>query len=177
MVSGRRKSSLQQGVFVGRQGIVLVAAAVLVGAFSACTRTAVQSPPVIGNSTGSAAAGNVTGAGSSRAAVESFLVAVKSSDLQAMSGVWGTRKGPARDLMKREELEKRLVVMQCLLMHDKWRFVEDSPRLQTAGHQQWQIELTRKSSVAKTTVNTVPGPGGRWFLEDVDVLPLKDFCR
>ena len=42
---------------------------------------------------------------------------------------------------------------------------------------QWQIELTRKSSVAKTTVSTVPGPGGRWFLEDVDVVPLKDFCR
>ena len=163
---------------MGRQGIVFVAAAALVGVFSGCTRTAVQSPPVVANSKGSAAAaGNVIGAASSRAAVESFMVAVKSSDLQAMSGVWGTRKGPARDLMKREELEKRLVVMQCLLMHDKWQFVEDAPRLQTGGHQQWQIELTRKSSVAKTTVATVPGPGGRWFLEDVDVLPLKDFCR
>lgn len=163
---------------MGRQGTVLVAIAALAGALGACTRTAVQSPPVITNSNASAApTGNVTGAGNSRAAVESFLAAVKSSDLQAMSGVWGTAKGPARELMKREELEKRLVVMQCLLMHDKWRFVEDSPRLQTGGHQQWQVELTRKSSVAKTTFNTVPGPGGRWFLDDVDVVPLKDFCR
>lgn len=148
-----------------------------VAAFAACTRQVSTSPPVIGNSSAPANSGNITGAATSRGAIESFLAAVKSSDLQGMSGVWGTNKGPARDLMKREELEKRLVVMQCLLMHDKWRFVEDAPRLQTGGHQQFQVELTRKSSVAKTTFNTVPGPGGRWFLDDVDVTPLRDFCR
>ncbi len=164
-----------------RQGIVGIAVAALVGSLSGCTRTIVQSPPVISNASAPAPSspgvGSAVGASSSRAAVESFLAAVKSSDLQAMSGVWGTDKGPARDLMKREELEKRLVVMQCLLMHDKWKFVEDSPRLLTGGHQQWQVELTRKSSVGRTTFNTITGPAGRWFLDDVDVTPLKDFCR
>ncbi len=160
---------VRQGTF----GAVFVVALSL----GACTRTVVSSPPVIRSADAPAVAVNGTGAATSRGAVEAFLASVKSSDLQAMSGIWGTNKGPARDLMKREELEKRLVVMQCVLMHDKWRFVDDAPRLQTGGHQQWQVELTRKSSVAKTTVNTIPGPGGRWFLDDVDLVPLKEFCR
>ncbi len=194
MSGGKRESSLPQGDFVVRQEQVQStqrrrtiagsmtrsgarAAFALTVALAACTRTVSTSPPVITSKSAPAAAGNVTGATSSRAAIETFLAAVKASDLQAMSGIWGTNKGPARDLMKREELEKRLVVMQCLLMHDKWSFVGDSPMLQTGGHQQWQVELTRKSSVAKTAFNTVPGPGGRWFLDDVDVTPLREFCR
>lgn len=160
-----------------RMKVVAVAVAVLVTVFGACTRQVSTSPPVVGNSKAPVNAGNVTGAATSRGAIESFMTSVKASDLQGMSGVWGTNRGAARDLMKRDELEKRLVVMQCLLMHDKWRFLEDAPRLQTAGHQQFLVELTRKSSVAKTTFNTVPGPGGRWFLDDVDVTPLRDFCR
>jgi hypothetical protein len=163
---------------VVRQGILVAAVVVLSGTISACARSAVTSPPVITNRSAPApVAGNTTGAASSRSAVESFLATVKASDLQGMSGAWGTNRGPARDQMKRDELEKRLVVMQCLLMHDKWRFVEDEPRLQAGGHQAWQVELTRKSSVAKTTFQTVLGPAGRWFVDDVDVVPLKDFCR
>jgi len=153
-----------------------VTAAMALG--SACTRTVVQSsPPVFSGKDAPAVGDGSVGAPTSRAAVELFLGAVKTSDLQGMGGYWGTAKGPARDLMKREELEKRLVIMQCLLMHDKYRFVEDSPRLSTGGHQQFIVELTRNSSVAKTTFNTIPGPRGRWYMEDVDVTPLKDFCR
>ncbi len=145
---------------------------------SACTRTVVQtSPPVFSGKDAPITGDGAVGAPTSRGAIELFLAAVKTSDLQGMGGYWGTAKGPARDLMKREELEKRLVIMQCLLMHDKYRFVEDSPRLSTGGHQQFIVELTRKSSVAKTTFNTIPGPSGRWFMEDVDLAPLKDFCR
>ncbi len=194
MSGGRRESSLPQGEFVVRQeqvrstqlrfastqavsrarALCVVALAVVL---AACTRSVTTSPPVIASKSAPAPAGNTTGAPTSRGAIEGFLAAVRASDLQSMSGIWGTAKGPARDLMKREELEKRLVVMQCLLMHDKWSFVNDSPILQTGGHQQWQVELTRKSSVARTAFNTVPGPGGRWFLDDVDVTPLREFCR
>ncbi len=153
-----------------RLGIVLASLFTL----AACTRTVITT--IVPSST-SGAAPTTVGAATSRAAVEGFLTAVKTQDLQAMSALWGTVKGPARDQMNREEMEKRLVIMQCLLMHDRWRFTEDGARLLTGGHQQWMVELGRKESVATTKFATVSAPGGRWMVEDVDVVPLKDFCR
>lgn len=151
----------------------------LVGS-SACTRTlqgtetTVPGAPV--PSVG-AEAPNAVGAASGNGAVESFLKAAKGQDLQAMSAIWGTVKGPARDQMKRDELEKRLIIMQCTLTHDKWVYLEDRPRLQTGGRQEFQVELSLGQRSAKTSVTTVAGPGGRWFLEDINLLPLKEFCR
>ncbi len=73
------------------------------------------------------------GATTSRGAVEAFLTAVKVQDLRGMSAVWGNDKEPAAAHMKRDELEKRLIVMQCMLAHDKWQFAEDRARLVTGG--------------------------------------------
>jgi len=50
--------------------------------------------------------------------VDQFLAAVKAQDLQAMSVVWGTSKGPARDQLERSELEKREIIMQGCYDHD-----------------------------------------------------------
>lgn len=141
---------------------------------AACSKQAVSTTPAPDSRTGPS--GSTVGASSSRAAVEHFMASVKESDLQAMSALWGNDAGPARTRLKRDELEKRLVIMQCLLNHDRWNFVEDAPRLQTAGRQSWLISLTRKRATARTTLTTVRGPGSRWFLENVDVAPLREFC-
>jgi hypothetical protein len=124
-----------------------------------------------------ASAPGAIGAASGRGAVESFLKAVAAQDLQAMSGLWGNGKGLARDQLKREELEKRLIIMQCLMQHDRFRFPEDGPRLQTGGRQEHLVELTKGTAVARTTMITVIGPSGRWLVEDVDVTKLRDFCK
>lgn len=121
-------------------------------------------------------AGGSVGAGSSRAAVETFMAAVKATDLQAMSTIWGNEKGPGRDQFKRDELEKRLIVMQCLLQHDRYAFQDDTPQLQTGGRQSWPLQITRKRVTARTKLTTVRGPGGRWFLTDADLAPLRDLC-
>jgi len=147
---------------------------------SACTR-AIQSTET--SIPGAAApkvlsdAPNAVGAATGTAAVEGFLKAAKAQDLQTMSAIWGTTKGAARDHMKRDDLEKRLIIMQCTLTHDKWVFLEDRPRLQTGGRQEFQIEISQAQRSAKTSVLTVSGPGGRWFVEDINLLPLKEFCR
>lgn len=161
---------------VARVGSKIALVAIIVGA-GACTRTIVQAPPEIRASNAPTPTANVTGGATPRGAVEAFLVSVKASDLQGMSGVWGTSRGAARDFMKRDEMEKRLVVLQCVLMHDKWRYLEDTPRLEAGGHQKFRLELTRKSSTAATAFSTVSGPDGRWFVDDIDLVPLKDFCR
>ncbi len=145
---------------------------------SACTQRQVNAPSPVGgrNSSVNMPSGNTVGMGSSKAAVEGFMAAVKKADLQAMSTIWGNEKGPGRDQFKRDELEKRLIVMQCLLQHDRWSLVDDSPQLKTGGRQTWSISLARRGASAKTTLTTVQGPGGRWFLTDADLAPLRDFC-
>lgn len=161
-----------------RLGTALAAAALLIT--SACARQAVSTDlslpgPVAPPSIGANPAGTV-GAGTGRGAVEAFMGAVKAQDLQAMSGLWGNEKGLARDHYKRDELEKRLVIMQCLLQHDVFRFVEAGPRLQTGGRQEHLVELKKGKLTAQTTVTTVGGPGARQLVEDIDVSKLRDFC-
>lgn len=117
------------------------------------------------------------GGASGRAAIESFLKAVKAQDLQGMSAYWGNSKGLARDQLKRDELEKRLIVMQCLMQHDTFAFPEDRARLMAGGVQEHVVDLTKSSNTARTTFTTVAGPGGKWLVQDVDVTKLRDFCR
>ncbi len=120
---------------------------------------------------------SVTGGGTGRIAIDSFLKAVNTQDLQGMSAMWGNSRGLAREQFRRDELEKRLVVMQCLMQHDRYRYVEDQPRLALGGRQEFLVELIKGETKAQTTFTTVQGPGGSWLVEDVDVTKLRDFCR
>lgn len=147
---------------------------------SACARQAVSTETRLPGATAAPTIGGAPGSiggSTGRNAVESFMAAVKAQDLQAMSGLWGNGKGLARDQYKRDELEKRLVIMQCLLQHDQFRFAEAGPRLQTGGRQEHLIEIKKAKLEARTTVMTVPGPNGRWLVEDIDVSKLRDFCQ
>ncbi len=122
-------------------------------------------------------AGSTAGATSAKESVELFMRAVKAQDLQTMSAVWGTSRGPARELMGRDELEKRLIIIQCKLDHETWGFAVDKPRLVAGGKQDFQVKLRTKQSEATTSFTTIMGPENRWFVEIVDMEPLRDFCR
>lgn len=153
----------------GRMMVLVLALAVAAG----CARTTTTSG---GSTTSPSTAANATGASSARGAVDAFMAAVKAQDLQLMSTLWGTAKGPAREQMERDELEKRLVIMHCYMQHDNWSFAEDNARLQAGGRQEFAVELRKKGLRAKTTFTTVRGPMDRWYVEIVDVQPLRDFC-
>jgi hypothetical protein len=109
--------------------------------------------------------------------VEGFLAAVKSQDLQGMSAYWGSEQGLAREQMPREELEKRLVIMQCSLSHDAWQYTSNGNRLMNSREQDIGVELRQKNLKAETSVTTVKGPADRWFVKNVDLLPVGQFCR
>lgn len=160
------------------RGLLLASALILPLAVSACARQVVSTRSSLpGAAAPSAGDGpSAIGAATGRGAVEAFLKAVNAQDLQAMSGLWGNAKGLARDQLKRDELEKRLIVMQCLMQHDKVTFPEERARLQTGGRQEFLVELTKGKISARTTIMTIAGPDGRWLVEDVDVTKLKDFC-
>ena len=115
----------------------------------------------------------LTGAAAPRLAVEQFLNAARAQDIQAMSSVFGTSNGPARDEIDRAELEKRMLIMQCFFNHDKFRITGDAPQ---AGKRVFQFELTRGTRTRQTSALTVQGPGQRWYIETLDIAAVRDFC-
>lgn len=117
------------------------------------------------------------GAASGRAAVDTFLATIRAGDLQALALIWGTSSGPARDAgFGREELEQRELIMIWCMDHDTAQVIGELPHGERG--RAYQVELTRDSRTRTTTMYTVPGPGGRWYVENVDLDPnLRDFCR
>ena len=118
--------------------------------------------------------GNQTGASNPEAAIKGFLDAAKAQDLQAMGAIWGGPDGPARDLMDRNEIEKRELVMMCYLKHDSYDVVVNAPN--PGGGQAFVVSLAYKDIKRSTTVQVVQGPSARWYVKDVDVLKLNDIC-
>jgi hypothetical protein len=94
--------------------------------------------------------------------VDAFFASIRSGDIQATSAVWGSRKGPAREWMMRDEMETRILVMQCYLTHDSMRIVSQ-PR-QKSDSVFFKVELTRGQRGEQTDVVTVSGPGSRWYV-------------
>lgn len=143
---------------------------VLVFVLSACARqTSVTS------SSGSIV-DNAPGAPTPQAAVEKFLAAVRAQDLQAMATIWGTAKGPARDdsRLGRDELEKRELIMQCYLSHEKYRILGETRGTQDKG---FRVSLSSGPITRETTFTVVSGPSSRWYVENADLQPLTDLCR
>jgi hypothetical protein len=135
---------------------VAVAAAV-----QACSRT-----PAPGSS--------LAGAPTAREAATGFLNAAKAQDLQAMSAVWGTEQGPARDRLERTDLEKRLVIMQACYDHDRYQIVSESPRPNSANL--IRVTLSRGRLSRTASFLTVRGPSNRYYVKDADYNAVRDFC-
>jgi hypothetical protein len=117
----------------------------------------------------------MTGAATPRDAVEQFLTAVHAQDIQGMGAIFGTSRGPARENMDRDELEKRLIILQCYFNHDKFRILGDAPG--EAGHRVVSTELTRGTNVRTPKFYTVEGPSRRYYIDNMEIAAVRDFCR
>ena len=108
-------------------------------------------------------------------ALDSFLAAANSQDLQAMSGVWGDKDGSVRDSgkMGREEIEKREIIMMCYLRHDKYRIVNEMPAVD--NERTLAVELT-KGSLSRTANFSMATDGSRWYVRSADLEALRDLC-
>jgi hypothetical protein len=140
-----------------------ILAVLLTAVLTACTTVrVVQQEPV--------AAAGATGAATSRAAVDLFFAAIKSGDIQATSAVWGSKDGTARDRMPRDEMETRILTMQCFLGHDGMRVVSQ-PRSKTDSTF-YRVELTKSGRVQQSEVVTVTGPRARWYVASASFPPI-----
>ena len=152
-------------------------------ALSACSRaTTTTTTSPVGTSTAPSTpvpapvtASSLVGAPSPGMAVEQFLAAVRATDLQAMSVVFGTSKGPSRDNMDREQLDKRLIILQCYFNHDKSRILGETAG--EGGHRVLTVELTRGRFVKSPRFYVIKGPDDRWFVDNMEIAAVREFCR
>jgi hypothetical protein len=118
---------------------------------------------------------SLTGAAAPRLAVEQFMAAVKAQDLQAMSVVWGTAQGAARDQMSRSELDQRLIVIQGCYTHDRFQIIEETPA--PDGKRFVKVSITRARRTKTPNFSLVKGPSDRWYVLDADFATMRDMCR
>ena len=118
--------------------------------------------------------GTPTGGASAQLAVDQFLGAVKLRDLQAMSTVFGTNNGPARETMDRTELEKREIILACYFNNDSYRILGE--RSGQGGHREVSVELKKGNLLRTSTFYAIRGPGGRWYVDNMDIAAVRDFC-
>jgi len=118
--------------------------------------------------------GQVSGAATPRLAVEQFLRGAKATDIQAMSAVFGTKAGPARETMERTELEKRQVILACFFTHDSYRILGEAPGI--GGHRDIRVELKKGKVTRQPTFYVIQGPAQRWYVDNMDIAAVRDFC-
>ncbi|MGZ8379586.1 MAG: hypothetical protein ACXW05_14980 [Gemmatirosa sp.] len=115
------------------------------------------------------------GAGTPSGAIEGFLQAASANDPNAMARLFGTAGGPITEREGSEAVEKRMRALACYLTHDGSRIVDNLPGV--GAGRAITVELKQRELTRRTRFSVVPGPGGRWFVEQFDINSLSDFCR
>jgi hypothetical protein len=118
--------------------------------------------------------GSFAGAAAPQLAFDTFLKAANEKDIQAMGTVFGTKAGPARETMDRTELEKRLIILSCYFAHDTARTLGEDRGVE--GHRELRVELKKGNLTRQTTFFTIQGPGKRWYVDNIDIAAVRDFC-
>ena len=100
------------------------------------------------------------------------MQAVNDTNLVAMGQLWGTAKGPAADRMPRDELEKRLVIMQRYLVSASFEVQPAQPGRvlpQNSEQQFYSVRFVRSDGCARTIPFTVVRSGNGWLVSDIDL--------
>jgi hypothetical protein len=116
----------------------------------------------------------VTGGASAKEALTLFLAAAKAQDLQAMSTVWGTDKGPAVATMEQSSLEQREIILDCYLKHDSYTIFSESPA--AGAERMFAVELKFKTLTRSANFYVTAGPQNRWYVRTFDLEQLRDIC-
>lgn len=113
------------------------------------------------------------GAPAPSAAVERFLRLAQEKNYTEMGWVFGTEKGPAAQTHAPAQLEKQMYALASVLQHDRYEIRGESPVPgRGAGAVQYRVAIFRGASERVAPFTVVRGPGGRWFVEVIDVEAL-----
>jgi hypothetical protein len=119
--------------------------------------------------------GSETGGVDAVGAVERFLTAARSGDIQTMGRVFGTSSGAIAGRDPADAVEKRKRALQCYLTHDASRVV--GTQLGSGSGQVLTVELKQRELTRTTRFTVVPGPQRRWYVESFDINAVSDLCR
>ena len=104
-----------------------------------------------------------------------FMTAVKDSNLQAMSVVWGDKDALARDRYSADELFQRETVLVCYLANDSYRILSDAQTMD--GGRVVTVEVKRRNLTRSADFNVVQGHSGRWYVFSIpNIQGLQDLC-
>jgi len=110
------------------------------------------------------------GAPAAAAAVERFLQLAAEKDYLQMGWVFGTSDGAVLEDWPPPEVEQRMYGLATLLQHDSFVLGSGSPVPGRVGEAiACRARLSRGTSRFDVPMVAVRGPGGRWFVETVDV--------
>ena len=125
---------------------------------------------VIPATTGTTAAPN-----GARPALDAFLAAIRSKDLQALGANWGDKDGPIRDSKRisLDELEKRELLLMCYFSHDSYTVLDDQAA--AGGERKLTVRLT-KGTLSRTTDFLLASAPQRWYVRSGNVEPVRDLC-
>ena len=135
---------------------------------TACARRTTEIPASRGG-------GAVAAASGARPALDAFLAAIRSKDLQALGANWGDKDGPIRDSKRisRDELEKREILLTCYFAHDNYAVLDDQPV--AGGERKLTVRLT-KGTLSRTTDFLVTSAPERWYVRSGNIEPVRDLC-
>jgi hypothetical protein len=114
------------------------------------------------------------GAATPTAAIAAFMGAIKDQDLDALSYIWGSERGPASEIVDKSQLRKRELIMECYFQHDSYRIVTDVAA--TSTQHVVTLQVTKGTFTRETKTQVVLGPKDRWFVANPELVPLKDLC-
>jgi hypothetical protein len=151
----------------------LIVGVALLSAVSACssaTKTTTTAAPATTSMTGAG-----TGAPDPASALRGFLDAAKAQNIQGISAYWGDKDGSARGRYPKTEEEQREIIMARCLRHDRYDVIGDAPAM--GGGRSFAVSLARAGKSATTNFEVVPASDHRWYVQQVDMEKLADYCR
>jgi hypothetical protein len=118
------------------------------------------------------------GATTPREAVQRFMSAAQSQDLQALGIIWGSTDGPAlKDGEKNDDKttrEQREIIMMCHLKHKSYSIISDAPA--ERNERVLAVDVHYKDLTKSTNFWTTLGPSNRWYVRQFDIEALRDIC-
>ena len=100
------------------------------------------------------------------------MEAVNDTNLVVMGQLWGTASGPASRRMPRDELEKRLIIMQRYLANESFQVAAAQPGrviTERADQRFYSVRFVRSDGCAKSVPVTVVRSGNGWLVSDIDL--------